>query len=155
MSYFKIIMIYETIKELRPYFFSLREINNNVSLDIKFPTSWKYEEILIKYKMINPKIQDSNEKSILLSLISTATKEGYEEVMACAMDMISFNKEREEKEKLFQEKVSELQKLFKQKTAELQEMFLNEPLEKLKEIKIESDEQTDTETNGGTPKGDG
>jgi hypothetical protein len=51
--------VFESVKLLRPYFFSLREIENNVSLDIKIPFNWKYEEILKPYRILKIKIQDT------------------------------------------------------------------------------------------------
>jgi hypothetical protein len=37
--------VYELISSLRPYFFSLREIDRNVSLDIKIPGRWNIENV--------------------------------------------------------------------------------------------------------------
>jgi hypothetical protein len=113
--------VFESIKSIRPYFHSLREIENNVSLDIKLPLSWKYEEIIKPYRSVVVKIQDKNEKFTLMSLISTATQDGYDVVFACALEIFKINKDEEEKQKLFQSKVKELQELFK-----------NESLDKLK-----------------------
>ena len=113
--------MYENIKSLRPYFYSLREINTNVSLDIKIPINWGYVDIVTQHKALEIKIQDKNDKIILLSLISDSTQEGYENVFACAKNIIIVNKDEEEKQKLFQQKVKELQELFK-----------NENLDKLK-----------------------
>jgi hypothetical protein len=45
--------MFDNIRHLRPYFFSLREIDNNVSLDIKLPVTWKIESIISLYKSIN------------------------------------------------------------------------------------------------------
>ena len=115
--------MYENIKGLRPYFFSLREIDNNVSLDIKFPLAWKYEQIIGQYKLVKFKVQDKNDKFHLVSLISTATQEGYDVIFACANEVVTVNKEEEEKQRLFQAKVKELQALFQ-----------NQSLDKLKEI---------------------
>lgn len=117
--------MFENIKGLRPYFFSLREIESNVSLDIKLPLTWKYEDILKPYRLIKPKIQDKNDKYSLLSLVSTATQEGYDIVFGCAMEIIKLNREEEEKERLFQQKVKELKELFKK-----------ESLDKLKDINL-------------------
>lgn len=120
--------MYESIKKLRPYFFSLREIENNVSLDIKLPTNWKHEEITKPYRSVKAKVQDKNDKFNLMSLISNATQEGYEVVFACALEIITINKEEEEKQKLFHSKVKELQ-----------ELFQKESLDKLKEINLLED----------------
>ncbi len=105
--------MFENIKSLRPYFFSLREIENNVSLDIKIPLTWSYEQIIKPYRILNIKVQDKNDKYTLLSLISSATQNGYDVAFACANEIVNINKEEEEKQRLFQEKVKELQELFK------------------------------------------
>jgi len=47
-----------------------------------------------------------------VSLVSTATQEGYDVVFACAGEVIVVNKEEEEKQRLFHAKVKELQALF-------------------------------------------
>jgi hypothetical protein len=106
----------ENIILLRPYFFSLREIEGNVSLDMKLPLSWKYETIVSPYRSIKVKVQDKSEKFTLISLISAATKDGYDVVFACSLEIVNVNKEEEEKRKLFQEKVKELESLFQKET---------------------------------------
>ena len=115
--------MFDNIKVLRPYFFSLREIDNNVSLDIRMPTNWKFETIVAPYKSIKTKVQDKNEKHTLVSLISNATTDGYEIVFTCAKEIVKTNKEIEEKQKLFQTKIKELEMLFQQ-----------ESLDKLKQL---------------------
>ena len=117
--------MFEEIKLLRPHFHSLREIQNNVSLDIKVPLSWKYDDIVKPYRTVTVKVQDKNDKFNLVSFISQATQEGYDVVFACADEIFKFNKEEEEKQKLFHQKVKELQELFKTET-----------LDKLKEINL-------------------
>jgi DNA/RNA-binding domain of Phe-tRNA-synthetase-like protein len=68
-------IVFETIKSLRPHFHSLREIQNNVSLDIKVPLTWRYEDIAKPYRTVTIKIQDKNDKFNLVSFISQATQE--------------------------------------------------------------------------------
>lgn len=108
--------MFENIKSLRPYFFSLREIEGNISLDMKLPLSWKYETIVTPYRSIKIKVQDKSEKFTLISLISNATQDGYDVVFACSLEIVNVNKEEEEKRKLFQEKVKELENLFQKET---------------------------------------
>ena len=115
--------MFDNIKVLRPYFFSLREIDNNVSLDVRLPSNWKFETIVAPYKSIKTKVQDKNEKHTLVSLISNATTDGYEIVFTCAKEIVKTNKEIEEKQKLFQTKIKELEMLFQQ-----------ESLDKLKQL---------------------
>lgn len=130
--------MFENIKFLRPYFFSLREIDNNVSLDIKVPLTWRYEEIIKPYRSIKSKVQDKNDKFSLLSLVSMATQEGYDVVFSCAKEIININKEEEEKERLFQQKVKELKELFKTGS-----------LEKLKDLNLLDEYEQETSTSIG------
>lgn len=140
--------MYELISSLRPYFFSLREISDNVSLDLRIPTSWRLENIqniVSQYKSLQLKIQDKNDKSQLISIISLATQDGYDTARICAEEIIKFNLELEEKERLFKEKVKELENLFR-----------NESLDKLKEINfITEDGQEDSTGDGLALEGDG
>lgn len=139
-------MIFNSIKQLRPYFFSLREIDDNISLDMKFPVFWKYD---YEDKSINIISQDKNDKVNLVSFITPATKEGYDSVFNAVLSIIKFNLEREEKERLFQQKRTELNELFQQKINELQELFANESLDKLKEINIKENERPKDNTGDG------
>ncbi len=81
----------------------------------------------------------------MLSLISKANQNGYDVTFACANEIIKLNKEEEEKQKLFQEKVKELQELFKK-----------ESLDKLKDINLQMlDGQKITTSIGLVEEGDG
>lgn len=122
--------MFDTIKKLRPHFFSLREIDKTVSLDIKLPLIWGFDSTIEKFPSVKIKIQDKNDKFSLVSLVSHATSDGYDAVFNCGLDIIEVNKEMEEKKRLFEEKVSELRV-----------MFEKESLNKLKEIKFKKDEE--------------
>ena len=130
--------MFESIKSLRPHFHSLREIEGNVSLDIKLPLNWRHEDIVKPYRSIKIKIQDKNEKFTLLSLIALATQEGYDVVFACGLEILTQNREEEEKQKLFHQKVKELQELFKK-----------ESLDKLKDINLLNDYGQEITTSVG------
>jgi len=104
--------VYEFIKTLKPYFFSLREIKGNVSLDLRLPISWKYETICQQYKTIQVKVQDKSEKDILVSFISTATEDGYGTVYRCTNEVVDKNIEDEKKRELFDKKVREMRDMF-------------------------------------------
>jgi hypothetical protein len=125
--------MFDNIRTLRPYFFSLREIDNNVSLDIKFPVTWKFETIVTPYKSVKTKVQDKSEKFTLVSLIGNATSDGYEIVFSCAKEIVKINKEHEEKQKLLQSKIKELEFLFQ-----------HESLDKLKELSFIENGQENT-----------
>jgi hypothetical protein len=136
--------MFEYIKKLKPYFFSIREIDNNASLDIRVPINWRYEQIVQPYKSVKIKIQDKNDKFTLISLISNSTQDGYNLLMVCATEIIKINKEEEEKRRLFEQKV-----------AELKELFQKESLDKLKDITfIESYGYTIETSEGMVGEGD-
>jgi len=151
--------VYELISNLRPYFFSLREIEKNVSLDIRIPTTWKIEhvqEVVGQYKSMTFKVQDKNDKYQLVSLISAATQVGYDTAHSCALEIIKHNIELEEKELLFKEKQKQLQDEYQNKIKELQDQFKNEPLDKLKSINITKDNGQEASTDDGlAEQGDG
>ena len=137
--------MFESIKSLRPHFHSLREIESNVSLDIKLPLNWRYDDIAKPYRSVKIKVQDKNEKFTLVSLISNGTQDGYDVVFACALEILQVNKDEEEKQKLFQQKVKELQELFKK-----------ESLDKLKDINLLNDYGQEITTGDGVvEQGDG
>jgi len=142
-------IVYNIIKSLRPHFFSLREVQDNVSLDIRLPIKWKYEDLPKSNEEIPfaIKVQDKKTENTLVSLIAPATVEGYEMVFNYAKTVIATNVEEEEKLKLFNEKMGELK-----------ELFLNSPLEKLKDISFkesEKNELSDTPGEGKITLGDG
>lgn len=104
--------MYKNIKPLQPYFFSLREIKKNVSLDLKLPVTWKYEKIVQVYKTLEVKIQDKNDKSVLVSFVAVANEDGFDTAFQCANEVVIKNLEEEQKRKLFDEKVRELRDVF-------------------------------------------
>lgn len=126
--------LYDNIKHLRPYFYSLREFSSNVSLDLKIPLTWKYIES-IQEGNVTIKTQDKNEKVNLISIMAPTTKEGYENIFIEAKKIIDKNLEDEEKSKLFNEKVFELK-----------EMFMNTSLDKLKEISFLKEKKNEPQT---------
>jgi hypothetical protein len=141
--------VFESIKSIRPYFHSLREIEVNVSLDIKLPLTWKFDDVVKPYRTIKIKVQDKNEKFTLISVISNATQEGYDVVFACASEIITVNKEEEEKRRLFQERQKKLQEEYQFKVKELEERFKNEPLNKLKDLNLLNEDGQEITTGDG------
>ena len=132
-------IVYNIIKSLKPHFWSLREIQENVSLDIKLPVKWKFEGLPKSNEAIPfaIKVQDKKSEHTLVSLISPATVVGYEMVFKYAKTVISTNVEEEEKSKLFNEKMGELK-----------ELFLKSPLDKLRDISFKETEDELPNTSG-------
>lgn len=124
-------MIFNTIEKIRPYFSSLREIDGNVSLDMRFPLKWKHEYNDEKLKIL---VQDKNDRVNLVSFVTSANSEGYDLVFSVAQSIIKYNMELEEKENLFQQKITELK-----------DLFTTESLDKLKNIQFIKDKPVDPE----------
>lgn len=146
-------IVYNIVKSLRPHFFSLREVKENVCLDLKLPSQWEYEGIPKKEESVpfSIKLQEQKENTTLISLISPATVEGYDVVFTYAKAIITLNKEKEEKSRLFSQRVEELKNL-----------FLTTPLDKLKDISFDKfledglrDKQGDREIKLGDEEGSG
>lgn len=133
--------MYTYINNLQPYFFSIRQINGNFSLDIKIPITWKFDNIVSPYKSIATLQQDKNQAFVLLSLVTEANEDGLNLLYVCAEEIIKYNKDIEEKEKLFKQKVKELEELFK-----------NESLDKLKEINLTVANGQEINTSSGISK---
>lgn len=133
--------IYDIISELRPYFYSLREVNEKLSLDLKISTNWKVGEISKKYKNISIVEQDRKTDIVLISIVTETSASGYDLVIDCGKELIKYNIEREEKERLFKEKVKELEMMFKNNIKELETLFKTKSVDELKIINLRNDER--------------
>ena len=107
--------MYKEIAELRPYFRSLREIKNQIALDVQLPLTWIDTFEQKEFPNVKIMSQDSDDRIKLVSYISTTDELGYKSVFKYVKQVVLINIERERKEKLLEEKINELKKLFKEK----------------------------------------
>ena len=132
--------LYKEFSSLLPYLQSVRKIENYLSFDISFPNSWKLPKKYVEEnKIVEQASNIQNER--LFSYVCEITESGVEKVYQNLSSIIKYNKEREEKDKLFESKVEELKKLFeKQNLDKLKGLYfdINEPTQKLK---LEDDEE--------------
>lgn len=130
--------IYKEFKELDSYIQSVRKLKNYLVIDIQIPKEWK---ILKKYaneeSVVENQSKDSTKRN--LSFASEFSEDSVNLIMSNIKNLIKFNKELEEKEKLFNLKVNELKMIFeKQNLENLQELkFDIEP----KSLKLDIDEE--------------
>ena len=136
--------LFEEFSILFPYLQSVRKIKNYLSFDIEFPETWKLPK-----KYVNEKSVMENEKTTpgyrFFSFVAEFSEISTNELISSIKNIISYNKEREEKDRLFQHKVNELKAIFeKQNLNSLQALKfdINEP-----KIELEDDEET-TEPTG-------
>ena len=105
--------MFQEFNILFPYLQSVRKLKNYLSFDIEFPDTWKLPKKFVDEKSV---LEITNIKNI-----------------------IAYNKEREDKDRLFQQKIEELKNIFeKQKLNDLQGLKFEI---KLPKIELEDDEE--------------
>jgi ATP-dependent Lon protease len=123
--------MYKEIAELRPYFFSIREFNSTeVSLDVKLPLLWEVSLDVTGHPNMRFKEQDRNDVTKLMSFVNEKTEQGYIELFKRVKGIITYNLEKERKERLLEEKINELKKIFQEKDlTSLENLKFNEMYE--------------------------
>jgi hypothetical protein len=136
--------LFKEFEILFPYLQSVRKIKNYLSFDVQFLETWKLPK-----KYINEKSIVENERTTTgyrsFSFVSEFNESATDELINSIKNIIAYNKEREEKERLFQHKVNELKAIFeKQNLNSLQALKfdINEP-----KIELDDEEET-TEPTG-------
>ena len=145
--------LYKEFSTLFPYLQSVRKIKNYLSFDISFPITWKLPKKYVdENKIVEQQSQIDNER--LFSYVCEIIEEDIERVYNNIKNIIKYNLDREEKEKLFELKVDELKKIFeKQGLEKLKSLSfeISEPI--TKKIKFEEDEG-ESETNRMVEQGE-
>ena len=138
--------LYKDISQLYPYIISIRKLKTYLSFDVSFPNTWKLPK---KYVPENSAVEiesaQPNERSI--SFVSEFNEESVDKTTLNIVRIIQYNKEREEKERLLQDKVNELKNIFeKQDLTTLKSLQFN--LNKISKIELSDEGETITELPG-------
>jgi len=119
---------YNFINKNKNYLKSVRFIKDHVSFDMIFPKRWEIKkEYKDKVDMIENESSDSESK--IISFVSEVVEDKVDIIENIITEIIKYNIEREEKEKLFRYKVQELK-----------EIFSKQKLDSLKNLKFDVDE---------------
>lgn len=119
---------YNFINKNKNYLKSVRFIKDHVSFDMIFPKRWEIKkEYKDKVDMIENESSDSESK--IISFVSEVVEDKVDIIENIITEIIKYNIEREEKEKLFRYKVQELK-----------EIFSKQKLDNLKNLKFDVDE---------------
>lgn len=119
---------YNFINKNKNYLKSVRFIKDHVSFDMIFPKRWEIKkEYKDKVDMIENESSDSESK--IISFVSEVVEDKINTIENIITEIIKYNIEREEKEKLFRYKVQELK-----------EIFSKQKLDNLKNLKFDVDE---------------
>jgi hypothetical protein len=108
---------YQELAVIQPYLQSVRKLKNYLSIDVNFPTTWKLPK---KYVPENSVVE--NEATVkdhrCFSFVSAFEEKLVDEMLINLNGVIKYNKEREEKERLFESKVTELKQIFDKQNLE-------------------------------------
>ena len=134
--------LYKEFSILFPYLQSVRKIKTYLTFDVSFPNTWKLPKKFVnEEKVMEQTTTIPNER--LFSFVSEITEEDVEKASGNIQNIIKYNLEREEKEKLFDSKVNELKMIFeKQNLNNLKSLQFD--IKKSKIELIDNEEEIDT-----------
>jgi hypothetical protein len=102
--------LHKEIEHIVDYCSSIRKLKTYLSFDMVFPATWN----VLKSQVDETKtvFNKSDDKGKNISFVSEINEEAISETISNIETVINYNKEKEEKERLFKEKVNELKNLF-------------------------------------------
>ena len=122
--------LYKEFSSLFPYLQSIRRLEEYISFDASFPTTWKIPKKFVREDRVLEQ-ESKTPNSRLISFISSLDEDSVEETHKNIQSIIGYNLEREEKEKLLNLKIEELKQIFEK-----------QPLKNLKNLKFEFTQTT-------------
>jgi hypothetical protein len=140
--------LYKEFSSLLPYLQSVRKLESYLSFDVSFPTTWKLPKKFVDEEKVMEQTSKM-EGHRFFSFVAEISEESVELLSNNLKSIIKYNHDREEKERLFQNKVEELKNIFeKQDLTSLKNLNFE-----LKTGKIElEDEEESIERVGVTGK---
>jgi hypothetical protein len=135
---------FKQIEKIFPYLKSVRKLKNYLSFDIEIPQTWKIpKKFVIQDKVVEQEKAQPNMR--LFSFVSDFNEDEVTTTISNIKAIIEYNKELEEKEVLFVNKVEELKKIFeKQNLDKLQTLKFD-----IKEFNLGIEDEDET----GKPDG--
>lgn len=103
--------LYKEFSSLLPYLQSVRKLENYFSFDVSFPKTWKLlKRYVDEEKVMEQPSKIDNER--MFSFVTEINEEAMGIIIKNIRNIIQYNLELEEKERLFQNKVEELKTIF-------------------------------------------
>ena len=103
--------LFKEFSVLFPYLQSVRKLKTYLSFDIEYPNTWRLPKKYVnEEKVMENKTTKEGVRSF--SIVSEFNEESVDDLIQNIKSIISYNKEREEKERLFELKVNELKTIF-------------------------------------------
>lgn len=127
-------MIYsQCLMKIRNHLKSIRILEDHVSFDMEFPNSWSIPKSASKpFEVLTV---EQNDTTRIVSFVGKIDTKVIDEIEHSLDYVVKYNKDKEEKERLFKIKVQELKGIFE-----------NQNLEELKHLKFDVDIETVIET---------
>lgn len=116
---------YKEIEPIFPYLKSVRKLKEYLSFDVEIPSTWKIPKKYVTEGKVVEQEKSSNDLR-LISFVSNFTEEEVNTTTSNIKGIIEYNKEIEQKQLLFANKVEELKKIFEK-----------QDLDKLQTLKFE------------------
>ena len=105
MSFYKELLV------LEPYFKSIRKLKDYLSFDLEITKTWKLPKKFVKEEQI-VEFENNSVEMRSISFVAKMVESEITNLIFNIKNVIDFNRELEEKEKLFQNKVNELKNFF-------------------------------------------
>ena len=103
--------LFKEFSSLFPYLQSIRRLEDYLSFDVSFPKTWKLPKKYVpEDRVLEQESKIPNNR--LFSFVSNIDEASIETTSNNITNIINYNLEREEKERLFQVKLEELKTLF-------------------------------------------
>lgn len=107
--------LFQDISQIYPYLMSIRKLKNYVTFDMSFPANWKFpKKFMPENNVVETETPNTDERGV--SFVSEFTESSTTKIVENITNIISFNREREEKEVLLQNKVNELKSIFEKQS---------------------------------------
>lgn len=117
--------LFTELSPILTYLSQIRKVEDYIVFDVLFPNSWKVPKKFVnEEKFVNQGTTEEN--LILLWFVSDLNEDDIEITKNNILGIINYNLEREEKEKLLENKINELKSIFN-----------NESLDSLKNLKFD------------------
>ena len=138
--------LFTEFSTLFPYLQSVRKLKNYLSFDVHFPTTWKIPKKFVNEQKVVE--QDSKlDGHRLISFVSEISESSVADTTSDIQNIIKYNLDREEKDKLFQTKVNELKSIFeKQNLSKLKNLVFDYKSER---ITLDDDDDTEESVDEG------
>lgn len=138
--------LFTEFSTLFPYLQSVRKLKNYLSFDVHFPTTWKIPKKFVNEQKVVE--QDSKlDGHRLISFVSEISESSVADTTSDIQNIIKYNLDREEKDKLFQTKVNELKSIFeKQNLSKLKNLVFDYKSER---ITLDDDDDTEESIDQG------